>query len=220
MPILIDIPKPREWTAADWKLLPNLRRPQHSDGDSGWEFHPLLSRCEHGVYLTDDPYLDWTGSGRPGEILDNWSALYCEVCHATYEAEWRDIWKRLPKRRGTDFFKRRKLETGEYRYQREKLFDGRNVYPETFTQVIKLRGRTLTTDLRLQEDPETGKPRLETMGGYVSKSFGYGRAGKGHGPDMDADNIRLSWMSEHEGTSIGPSEHDPKGTPWSATLPH
>jgi hypothetical protein len=221
MPILIDIPNPREWTAGDWKLLPNLRKPQHTDGDNGWEFHPLLWRCPHGVYVTEDPYTFWSGSGGPdGEIFDSWAAPFCEVCYATYEAERRDIWKRVPSRRGTHFFKGRKLEIGEYRYQREKLFDGRKVYPETFTRTIKLRGRSFTADLRLQEDPETGKPRLETMGGYVAKAFGYGSAGKGHGPDSDADNVRLSWMAQHEDGPVGHAEHDPKSTPWSATVPH
>jgi len=222
MPIFIDIvkaPEPREWTEADWRLLPSLRRPQHSDTDGGWEIHPWLWRCPHGVYVTEDPYDFADFWGDEGEEI-TWCAPFCEVCYAKYEFEWRDIWKRLPKRRGTHFFKSRKLETGEFRYQREKLFDGRTVYPETFTKIIKLRDRTLTADLRLQEDPETGKPRLETMGGYVGKSFGYGRAGKGHGPDNDADDLRLSWMAQHEGSSIGYGEQDPQSTPWSATLPH
>jgi hypothetical protein len=221
MPILIDIPEPREWSAADWKLLPNLRRPQHTDGDSGWEFHPLLWRCPHGVYVTEDPSPFWSGTGGPdGEILDNWAAPFCEVCYASYASEWREVWRRVPARRGRYFFKGRKLEAGEYRYQGEKLFDGRNVYPETFTKIIRLRDRSLTADLRLQEDPETDKPRLETMGGYVAKAFGYGHAGKGHGPDSDADNIRLSWMAQHADGPVGHAEPDPESTPWSATLPH
>jgi hypothetical protein len=220
VPILIGVEKPRRWTRRDWKSLPNLRRPQHDTDDlGGWEKHPLLLRCEHGVYLTSDPDLGWSGAGGPDDdnILDIWSAPYCENCHAKYAADSAEFGKiRLSQGR---LFSNRPLEPGEYRNRQGKLFDGLPVYPETFTRAVKLRGRTMTDDLRLQEDYETGKPRLETMGGYIAAAFGYSKAGRGHGPDSDADDIRLAWMANHEGTAIVADHDKAKHTPWTATLP-
>ena len=74
-----------------------------------------------------------------------------------------------------------------------KLLD-RLAYQEIFTSEIKTKRGKYTDDLRLQEDPETGKPRLETKGGYVAKGLGYGKAGKGFGPDSEADDIRMAWL--------------------------
>jgi hypothetical protein len=212
---------PRPWSDAKWDLLPNLRVPVHRDGYGGWEVSPLTWRCEHGVYLnpSDELVQDWSFQHDPeGELVIAWHVPYCEVCSAEFVvcntfAEWVEKFFRPIKER------RRALKPGEIRYREDKLFDSRPVYPEIFTRPILLRGRTQATDLRLQEDPETGKPRLETAGGYITASFGYSRAGRRHGLDSDAENIQMSWLAEHHGSAVGHPGDDPKSTPWSAALP-
>ncbi len=201
------------WSASDWRLLPSLRKHQHSEDFGGLLERIELPRCQHGVYLTNDalPELDYEDN------VIEWKAPYCYCCFP----EWVIYWTYQELKKGYRFLRTRPLEQGESKWLEDKLLDGRKVYPEVFTKAIKLRGRTLTSDLRLQEDPETGKPRLETMGGYVAKEFGYGRAGMGHGPDSDADDIRMAWLAGSEGS---PSDHDSDDTSssregWTAALP-
>lgn len=215
------------WTAADWRLLPNLRKHAHAQGYGGPLQKITLPRCQHGVYLTNHPMpeLDYED-----KVLE-WKSSYCDCCFP----KWLPLKKkgnplyidvllrRLKEENEVRFLciRRRPLEQGEYVRLKEKLFDGMPVYPEVFTKAIRLRGRTLATDLRLQEDPETGKPRLETMAGYVGKAFGYGRAGKGHGPDSDADDLRMAWFGASEDSPFGHDDGEEFSSHegWNATLP-
>lgn len=202
MPIVVQVPKPIKWSDKKLRSLPNLRLPEHTEGhdDSkqggeGWHL-PLFFRCRHGVYLTEDPTLliEPTDDGEGWEIR----ALYCDVCAA--EFEWHE-------KRPSKLIRRRPLESGEYRYSEQYLFDRRKVYPEIFTKPIristgsktKLKLGPIRTDLRLQIDYETGERKLETMGGYRYATLGYGDAPKGHGPDMDVDDIRMSVLEGTEG---------------------
>jgi hypothetical protein len=227
VPIIVEIPKPRRWTVQDWRSLPNLRLPRHTEhveDENGWLFRPdegwkkpSLFRCDHGVYLTDNPDWQGWGIGDNGEPdFEEWIAWYCEICQAkfSYLETFREFQKSYK------FIRPRRLEAGERRNREGKLFDRQPVYPENFTRTIKLRNRTFANDLRLQEDYETGQPRLETAAGYVAAAFGYTKAGRGHGPDSNADNIRLAWMASHEGTAIGSSRDAlHKRAEWEATLP-
>lgn len=214
------------WVAADWRKLPSLRKHEHTDGYGGPLQKIDLPRCRHGVYLTNDPLpeLDYEDN------VIEWKAPYCYCCWPLWlflkkngNPLYLDVLLRRFKEEGTDylFLRRRPLEQGELWRIKDKLLDGRKVYPEVFTKPIRLRGRTLTSDLRLQEDPETGKPRLETMGGYVAKEFGYGRAGRGHGADSEADEIRMSWLAASEDSPVGHADHEEMSSRegWMATLP-
>ncbi|SRR5579871_459912 len=183
---------------ASRKLLPpNLSIHEHQDVEAafsgGVTQRKELPRCEHGVYLPrysiQVPELDF----HEGVVL-KWKSKYCHCCFP----EWLFYWTYEELKRGFRFVRTRPLEQDEFRHHKDKLFDRSKVHPETFTLKIRLRNRTQKgslSDLRLQEDPETGKPRWETMGGYVKKGLGYGKAGKGHGPDSEADDIRMSWLS-------------------------
>jgi len=211
MPILIKVEQPRKWTAEDWRSLPNLRVPQHNDGYDGWQYKLLLLRCPHGVYWHDSP--DPFEYGGDGEVL-SLRSWYCENCTADvnyYEtfAEWH---------KHSGLIRPRSLSKGEYRHT-SKLFDSSPVYPEMFTKPIMLRDRTLTTDLRLQKDYETGQRKVETNAGFISARFGYLKAALGHGPDMEADNVRMACMAMHEGSAVGGREETYATTPWTATLP-
>jgi len=203
-----------EWTDADWRQLPSLRRHQHTDEYGGPLERKALPRCQHSVYLTLDPHPDLDYEDN---VLE-WKAPYCYCCYP----EWMIYQTFEEFREGYRFLPTHPLEPGEYALQKDKLIDRQKVYPEIFTQAVLLRGRTLTADLRLQEDPETGKPRLETMGGYVAQAFGHGKAGLGHGPDDDSDDVRASWlsMSEEQEEQDGSEEWEPVGhAGWTATLP-
>jgi hypothetical protein len=202
------------WTDTDERRLPNLRIPEHTDGYGGPLQRVELPRCKHGVYLTSWPIpeLDYEDN------VTEWKAPYCYCCWPVWSIYWTlgELQKRYR------FIPKRKLEPREYRRLKGRLFDARPVYPEIFTEPIRLKGhKKLTYDLRLQEDYETGKPRFETMGGYVAKESGHGRAGRGHGPDNDADDIRMVWLSAHEESPVGHGEHETQDyrAGWTTTLP-
>jgi hypothetical protein len=141
-------------------------------------------------------------------------APYCCVCWA--EWHFNDHLHNPKKRYGRTI--PRPLDPGELQ-RRGKLLDSRPVYPEIFARSVLLRGRTLTNDLRPQTDYETGREKLETMGGYIAAHLGHARAGKGHAPNTDSDSVRMAWMAAHEGAPLGHGDEDAKVTPWSATMP-
>jgi hypothetical protein len=197
MPLIVKLP--RQWAETDRKTLPDLRKPEHSSGYAPLGDWRPLPRCEHGVYLSEDFDVEFDGEGNAIAAL----APYCYVCYPLEKNS------RKPRK----LIIARPLEPGEYRLKDGKLFDRRPVYTEIFTKGGQ--------DLRLQKDYETGKRKLETMGGYVAKERGYGRAGRGHGPDSDADDIRMSWLSGHEGSPVGHADPEIKSSDdgWTATLP-
>jgi hypothetical protein len=156
--------------------LPQLWRPEHApDGIGGWEVAPLTWRCPHGVYvapysgLTQERHLHWVDADQDWDSDDVWLSLYCSGCYPEY---------------------------ARLQLSRDGI-DSRDVRPEVFTQEILRRGRTLTSDLRLSVDPETGEPRLENMHGYVADGTGYRKVNR-----VLSDETNTTWTATMPGARM------------------